>query len=316
MANDYNILDTQNFQFLSTNNGVDTDETRDVQFVWNATDTAAGPSMHVSAIVHMQNTANSEAIPVALQGIVEYESTSNLINNGHLIGAIGEVKLQSTATVAAMYGLEGRFDIEAAGTATIASTLLLTTGHNSGTVENFYFVYMPDISGATGYSSLGTATKLSWYSRTPGLGMINTGYIQTGDKFIATGTASGTVSNLFSLQCHNSVNAGIKLQFQVDNASDDNIGHIRHQLVSGTSANTTFSVLNGGAETDILQLEGVNRNIGINGTSYGGGTRGIFIGNTTSAPSSNPTAGGILYTSSGALVYRGSAGTVTTIAVA
>jgi len=55
-------------------------------------------------------------------------------------------------------------------------------------------------------------------------------------------------------------------------------------------------------------------NIGINGASFGSGTGVIFILNRTAAPSSNPTGGGILYTESGALKYRGSSGTVTTIA--
>jgi hypothetical protein len=46
--------------------------------------------------------------------------------------------------------------------------------------------------------------------------------------------------------------------------------------------------------------------------SYGGGSKVIFIKDGT-APSSNPTGGGILYIQSGALKYRGSSGTVTTI---
>lgn len=42
----------------------------------------------------------------------------------------------------------------------------------------------------------------------------------------------------------------------------------------------------------------------------------IAIKNASTNPSTNPSGGGILYTDSGALKYRGSAGTVTTIAVA
>jgi len=47
-----------------------------------------------------------------------------------------------------------------------------------------------------------------------------------------------------------------------------------------------------------------------------GGTGVVFIGNAGAAPSSNPTGGGILYVESGALKYRGSSGTVTTIGAA
>jgi hypothetical protein len=40
----------------------------------------------------------------------------------------------------------------------------------------------------------------------------------------------------------------------------------------------------------------------------------MFISNAGTVPSTNPTGGGILYTEGGALKYRGSSGTVTTIA--
>jgi hypothetical protein len=56
-------------------------------------------------------------------------------------------------------------------------------------------------------------------------------------------------------------------------------------------------------------------NIGVNGTSFGSGVKVLFIGNGT-APGSNPTGGGILYVESGALKYRGSSGTVTTLGAA
>lgn len=50
--------------------------------------------------------------------------------------------------------------------------------------------------------------------------------------------------------------------------------------------------------------------------SLGGGSKVINIGNCTTAPTTNPTGGGILYVEAGALKYRGTSGTVTTIAPA
>jgi hypothetical protein len=47
---------------------------------------------------------------------------------------------------------------------------------------------------------------------------------------------------------------------------------------------------------------------------YGGGYHKIV--DALSAPGANPTGGGYLYSSSGALVWRGSSGTITTIAPA
>jgi hypothetical protein len=55
---------------------------------------------------------------------------------------------------------------------------------------------------------------------------------------------------------------------------------------------------------------------GDNGASDANGSPGnIIIGNST-APTGNPTTGGFLFSTSGALKWRGSSGTITTIAPA
>jgi hypothetical protein len=56
-------------------------------------------------------------------------------------------------------------------------------------------------------------------------------------------------------------------------------------------------------------------NIGL-GTSdqFGGGQKVVGIANATTNPATNPTGGGVLYADGGALKWRGSSGTVTTIA--
>lgn len=50
--------------------------------------------------------------------------------------------------------------------------------------------------------------------------------------------------------------------------------------------------------------------------SFGGGVNVMFIANAGTNPSSNPTGGGIIYCDGGALKYRGSSGTVTTLGAA
>jgi hypothetical protein len=58
-------------------------------------------------------------------------------------------------------------------------------------------------------------------------------------------------------------------------------------------------------------------NIGLNVTDlFGGGGKVVGLANATTVPVSNPSGGGILYVENGALKYRGSSGTVTTIAAA
>lgn len=56
--------------------------------------------------------------------------------------------------------------------------------------------------------------------------------------------------------------------------------------------------------------------VGSTSADLGGGSGVISIKNRGTAPSANPTGGGILYVENGALMYRGSSGTVTTIAPA
>jgi len=50
--------------------------------------------------------------------------------------------------------------------------------------------------------------------------------------------------------------------------------------------------------------------------SFGGGGGVLGIANAGTVPSTNPTGGGVLYAEGGALKWRGSSGTVTTIAAA
>ncbi len=60
-----------------------------------------------------------------------------------------------------------------------------------------------------------------------------------------------------------------------------------------------------------------NGNVGINTPDqFGSGAGVVGVLNATTAPSTNPSGGGVLYVQAGALKYRGSSGTVTTIAPA
>jgi hypothetical protein len=61
-----------------------------------------------------------------------------------------------------------------------------------------------------------------------------------------------------------------------------------------------------------------NRNLQIGSTTgvYGGGQGVVGITNATTVPTSNPSGGGILYVEAGALKYRGSSGTITTLGAA
>lgn len=74
--------------------------------------------------------------------------------------------------------------------------------------------------------------------------------------------------------------------------------------------------LTSNSETNEIWCAMGDGNIGVGGTSFGGGVKVMFMANASTIPSSNPTGGGILYAEAGALKWRGSSGTVTTIAAA
>lgn len=85
------------------------------------------------------------------------------------------------------------------------------------------------------------------------------------------------------------------------------------------ATNTTdfrFFTTNAGSRTEKMRIKG-NGNVGFStATQFGSGAGVIGILNATTVPTTNPSGAGILYCEAGALKYRGSSGTITTIAVA
>lgn len=79
-------------------------------------------------------------------------------------------------------------------------------------------------------------------------------------------------------------------------------------------ANITYNI--GSNALRPLNVFAQNGVIGASAASLGSGSGVLFISNATTAPTTNPSGGGILYVEAGALKYRGSSGTVTTIAAA
>jgi hypothetical protein len=80
---------------------------------------------------------------------------------------------------------------------------------------------------------------------------------------------------------------------------------------TGTLQGSTLSAVADGSTVATLSSSG---NIQFRGAaSYGSGAGVIGISNATTAPSTSPTGGGILFVNSGALAYRGTSGGNTTV---
>ena len=120
-----------------------------------------------------------------------------------------------------------------------------------------------------------------------------------GKSTIAIGdTASSTYSQLLMYGGSGKYNWSIGAQYNLDNAFE-----ITRSTATG---GTTFST-----PAFVIDSSG---NLGLGGSSFGSGAVVMFIANRTTAPTTNPVGGGILYVEAGALKYHGSSGTVTTIA--
>lgn len=101
------------------------------------------------------------------------------------------------------------------------------------------------------------------------------------------------------------------VKFTVDNAAivgNEAGADVDHRLEGDTLSHMLF--LEGDAASENIALLAASL------PSWGGMDRGMFIGNATTVPTSNPTAGGFLYVEGGALKWRGSSGAITTLGAA
>lgn len=133
-----------------------------------------------------------------------------------------------------------------------------------------------------------------------------------GEGLLSGGAAAGLTIRTSDSQGSNQATGNVLIRASMGTGNAATGGDIVFQtglrVGSGTGGQTP---------TTILTLSGGTPNVAFFAAgSYGSGERVIFIANVTTAPTTNPAAGGLLYVNAGALTYRGSGGTVTAIAPA
>lgn len=189
-------------------------------------------------------------------------------------------------------------------------------------------------SAATPAASLTVAT----FGSPSAIGVVVRGAVsQTGDLQQWQNSAGTVLARVASDGKISNTASGANTLFVTSTIDNDNIVYIRGlsrgvrfgstttlfkiQGVDATNGTTSFQPILLGGSTVNLETGGVNRvlvdgsgNFGINATTFGSGVGVVGIANATTVPTTNPTGGGILYVEAGALKYRGSSGTVTTIA--
>jgi hypothetical protein len=190
----------------------------------------------------------------------------------------------------------------ASGVALISQSsggLSVVASHASGTIR-FY------TGGSTERMSLSTGGILNLTSASPAIKITpstntNSAYLQcingeTDGNYVGTDDSAGGVFGFgnYGLGMYSNSAAGITLN--AVNASAD----IRFKTNGST---TRLTITSGG-------------NFGFRTTSFGTSAAGVLSIANGTAPTTSPAGIGQLYVEAGALKYRGSAGTVTTIAIA
>ena len=132
------------------------------------------------------------------------------------------------------------------------------------------------------------------------------------------GSTSSNSVNIEFVPYKGGTATGVPLSIRTDASSMANWTLAVQSSASGNNAYQLFQIQNN-SKTMVTSFDGLG-NVFFNGQSVanglGGGQGVLAIANATTAPATNPTGGGILYAEAGALKYRGSSGTVTTIAAA
>jgi hypothetical protein len=142
------------------------------------------------------------------------------------------------------------------------------------------------------------------------------------------GSGAASISNArFNVATGSSSVLGLVVRGAASQSADllqiQNSGGTAIASISSTGAFTTSGAvravaLQGTSDGLSAITTSSNRNLQLFSatTSIGGGAGVLGIANATTVPTTNPSGGGILYVESGALKYRGSSGTITTLGAA
>jgi hypothetical protein len=179
-----------------------------------------------------------------------------------------------------------------------------------------------DVRGAVRIGEVGAGAHIS--TTNPSLSILST---TSNDTILRLGTVGGTTTHFDFFR--NNANGSLNIQgAQTGNnniilgPTSGNVGIGNNAPTSrlvvkgnGLTTGTTLNITNSSNDSRLLVLD--NGNIGVSvTTAFGNGVKVIGISNATTVPNANPSGGGILYVEAGALKYRGSSGTITTIAPA
>ena len=187
------------------------------------------------------------------------------------------------------------------------------------------FVGGGNVSGQSGASINEGTLQIREVVNSTSVETIRMLFMRGGEVLVGAAASTGTLASTFGLTTLSASTVGLVVRGSASQSADlqqwqNNSGGVDAKIATGGRGTFESVVLTGGAilnpsgTTNIRVSNSNNTMLNTFTESYGGGVRVLGIRNADTVPSSNPTDGGVLYVEAGALKYRGSSGTVTTIA--
>lgn len=164
---------------------------------------------------------------------------------------------------------------------------------------------------SNGNLQLGSSSLIGFASSGDGAGTLDA--ILLRDEASVFASRNGTTAN--ALRVYNTWTSATNFERGIfDWRTTANTLLIGTEKGSGGGTARAMRLVTDGIARAVFEATTYNTTLLANAGSYGSGSGVLFLGNATTVPTTNPTGGGILYVEAGALKYRGSSGTVTTIA--
>ena len=277
--------------------------------VVNTLYTADGTLTGVRTVTMGGNSLTFDGATTIFKGAGSTSGTTALLVQNSLSTNLLEVKDDGSTTIGGDTQIDGDAIIHGATAKALTVTTASITNNNivydvtSKTSATAIQIQKQTVSGAwaVGGNLGGVGNSLNW----DGQGV----NIVTDNQSLSKFKINSPSGDVFTVGKGGDIHAGIStayLKFDIGTGIT-----LRTSTNNGTSLTIKDT-----ADAERFKID-ENGGVYINGqTSLGSGAGVIGIENATVAPTTNPTSGGVLYVEGGALKYRGSSGTVTTIAVA
>jgi hypothetical protein len=236
--------------------------------------------------------------------LVDYQNGSSVVVGGR--NGVGQIFTGSTA---ALNISTGGATTATSGDGTTA-TITTTSAHGLavGDIVTVAGITPTGYNGTYSVASTPTTTTFT-YSNTTTDSQTIAGTVRVDAQASITSRSAATVGLLVRAAA-----SQVSNPFEVQNSSGVVIANISSSggvRATGTLQGSTLSAVADGSTIATLSASG---NVQFRGAaSYGGGVGVIGIANATTAPTTDPTGGGILYVDTGALKYKGTSGTAGTI---